>query len=360
MKILAGIDWVLFFSMLILASLGILMIYSTSIEADGVDYSFVIRQVFYVVFGIIVYLVITKIDYKLIAQSSFLLYALVVILLAITFFIGETTRGAVRWIDLKFVTIQASEIAKPIIILTLAHFFTKYPPRELKNVLVSFLIIAIPSFLVFLQPDLGNTLVLLSLWVVLVFAAGIKFLQATFFALVSILVIPMVWLFLRDYQRERLASFLNPEKDPLGSGYNLIQSIIAVGSGGLTGRGFGRGTQSQLNFLPEQKTDFIFATTAEELGFLGVGLILGAFAVIIYRITTLLNRSSDMLGSYIVLGVASMIVIHAFINIGMNIGLFPVTGITLPLLSFGGSSLLSVMISLGLVNSVAAHTKKTH
>lgn len=356
---LRGTDWILFFSMLFLASLSVLMVYSTSIEADGVDYSFVVRQASYVIFGIIVYFIITRIDYKLLSHFSFLLYASVVALLIATFFIGETTRGSVRWIDLKFITIQASEIAKPIIILTLAYFFSKYPPNQLKNVLASFLIVSVPALLVFLQPDLGNTLIILSLWVILVFAAGIKFFHIGLFALANLLIMPILWSYLRGYQRERLASFLSPEKDPQGSGYNLVQSIIAVGSGGLVGRGFGRGTQTHLNFLPEQKTDFIFATTAEELGFLGVSLMLGAFAVIIYRIITISKQNSDNLSSYIALGVASTIVIHTLINIGMNIGLFPITGITLPLLSFGGSSMLSVMISLGLVNSIAAHQEKS-
>lgn len=360
MNFFKGVDWILFFATLFLASLGILMIYSTSIEAEGVDYSFVARQSSYLILGIIIFFITTKIDYRLLAQFSFLFYMIVVILLLVTFFVGETTRGSVRWIDFNFITIQASEIAKPVVILTLATFFSKYSPNNLRNVAASLLIIAVPAFLIFLQPDLGNTLVLLGLWVIMIFAAGIKLILVALFAIISITILPFVWFLLKDYQKERLTSFLNQQEDPLGSGYNLVQSIIAVGSGGLTGRGFGRGTQSHLNFLPEQKTDFIFATTAEELGFLGVSLVLGSIALIVYRIVVIFNRCSDNIGSLVALGIGSMIVIHAFINVGMNIGLFPVTGITLPLLSFGGSSLLSVMIGLGLVNSVAVHTKRTH
>lgn len=358
-KFFNNIDWILFFSTIFLASLGILMIYSTSIEAEGIDYSFVIRQTFYLLLGVVVFFIISRIDYKLLAHFSSIFYVFVIALLLLTFIIGETTRGSVRWIDFSFITVQASEIAKPVVILALATFFSKYSPRKLTNVAFSFVIVAVPSFLVFLQPDLGNTLILLSLWVVLVFAAGIRFIHAALIAIVSSLTIPVAWTFLKDYQKGRVTSFFNPQEDPLGSGYNLVQAIIAVGSGGLTGRGFGRGTQSHLNFLPEQKTDFIFATTAEELGFLGVSLVLGALGVITYRICVIFSRCRDSLGSLIVLGVGSVIVIHAFINIGMNIGLFPVTGITLPLLSFGGSSLLSTMIGLGMVSSISIHSRKT-
>jgi rod shape determining protein RodA len=358
-KFFRGIDWVLFFSTLFLALLGILMIYSASIEADGIDYSFVIRQTSYLSLGVAAFFIISRIDYRLLAHFSTVFYVAVIALLLLTFIIGETTRGSVRWIDFNFITVQASEIAKPVIILALATFFSKYSPKKLTNVVISFVIVAVPSFLVFLQPDLGNTLIILSLWLVLVFAAGVRFLHLALIIIISSLTAPVAWTFLKDYQKDRLASFLSPQEDPLGSGYNLVQSIIAVGSGGLTGRGFGRGTQSHLNFLPEQKTDFIFATTAEELGFLGVSLVLGSLGIIIYRIYVIFTRCSDSLGSLVVLGVGSVIVIHAFINIGMNIGLFPVTGITLPLLSFGGSSLLSTMIGLGLASSISIHSRKT-
>lgn len=333
------------------------MIYSTSIGETSADYTFVLRQTTFLIFGIIIYLIITNIDYKLISQFSFLFYTVVILLLIITPLVGDSVRGSTRWIDLGIITIQASEIAKPVLILTLASFFAKYPPTQIKNVLISFVIVLIPATLVFFQPDLGNTVIILSLWLVLVFAAGIRIYVMISISLLSAVILPFMWLALKDYQQERLLSFLSSEKDLQGSNYNLVQSIIAVGSGGLFGKGLGRGTQSHLNFLPEQRTDFIFAATAEELGFVGVSLIIGAFALVIYRITLILKGSVDLLGSYIAVGVASVMIIHIFINIGMNIGIFPVTGITLPLLSFGGSSLISTMVSLGLVNSVLAYRK---
>ncbi len=333
------------------------MIYSASIEADGVDLTFVFRQIVFIVFGIFLYIIVAKIDYRILSQISFFLYAAVILLLLITFFLGENVRGSVRWIDLGLITVQASEIAKPILILTLATFLSRYPPENLRNTLVSLFIVLLPAGLVFLQPDLGNTVILMGIWIVLVFAAGIKFLHIIILAVFTGMIAPVIWNLLQNYQKQRVTSFLSPEKDPLGSGYNIVQSIIAVGSGGLTGRGFGRGTQSQLNFLPEQKTDFIFATTAEELGFLGVAIILGSFLLIIYKLYLIFNGVKDILGSLITIGVASLIVIHIFINVGMNIGVFPITGITLPFLSFGGSSFLSFMIALGLVNSVSAYSK---
>src|SRR3990167_6871063 len=358
MNFFRRIDWILLFSALLLSAIGTLMIYSTSIEASGIDYSFMSRQMSYLFFGLIIFFIVARLDYRLVTQFSFLLYGLVLVLLVLTFVFGDQTRGSVRWIDLKIITIQASEIAKPVIILTLAHFFSKYPSVYLKNVLVSFILVAVPAFLVFLQPDLGNTFILLSLWFILVFAAGMRLSHIFFAATSFLLVIPIVWNFLKGYQRDRIFSFLNPEKDPLGSGYNLVQAIIAVGSGGLFGRGFGRGTQSHLNFLPEQKTDFIFATSAEELGFLGVGIILVSLGVLVYRVLKIANQTKDHEGSLVALGVASLIVVHTFINIGMNLGIFPVTGITLPLLSFGGSSLISMLVSLGLVTSISVHKEK--
>lgn len=355
---LKGVDWILLFTAIFLSSLGLLMIYSASIEPEGVDLSFVFRQTIFLLIGVVLYLVVTNIDYRFIAQVSFFLYLAIVTLLVLTLLFGQEVRGSIRWIDLNIIAVQTSEIAKPVLILTLATFFSRYSVKKLRNVLVSFVITAIPVGLVFLQPDLGNASILMGLWVILVFAAGIRLFHILALSGFTVLVIPLLWSFLQDYQRERVFSFLDPQEDPLGSGYNIVQSIIAVGSGGLTGRGFGRGTQSQLNFLPEQKTDFIFATTAEELGFLGVSLILGSFAVVIYRILLVFNKVRDYLGSLITLGVVGMIVMHLFINIGMNIGMFPVTGITLPLLSFGGSSLLSFMIALGLVNSISVFSKK--
>src|SRR3989344_2065079 len=358
MKNLVGYDWILLLTTVFSASIGVLMIYSASIEADGVDLTFVNRQIAFLITGIILYLVIAKIDYRFMARISIFLYFFVIMLLILTFFLGQEVRGSVRWIDLKIITIQASEIAKPVLILTLANFFSRYPVQKLRNILLSFVITLLPAGLIFFQPDLGSTIIIIGLWIILIFAAGIRvshiILLIGFFSLIT----PFLWTLLQDYQKERLFSFVNPQKDPLGSGYNLVQSIIAVGSGGLTGRGFGRGTQSQLNFLPEQKTDFIFATLAEELGFLGFSLVIGSFVLIIYRISLVFNRVKDILGSLISLGVASLIIIHIFINIGMNIGIFPVTGITLPFLSFGGSSLLSFMIALGLVNSVSIYSTR--
>lgn len=357
-RFLKNVDLILLLTTIFLSSLGILMIYSASISPDGVDLNFVFRQAVFLLIGVILYLVVTNVDYRFLAQMTPFLYLVTIALLVLTLVVGQEVRGSVRWIDLNVFTIQASEIAKPVLILTLATYFSRYSVKKLRNIIVSFVIVAIPTGLVFLQPDLGNAVILTGIWVVLTFAAGIRVVHILALSVLTVLVAPLLWSFLQDYQKERVFSFLNPQKDPLGSGYNIVQSIIAVGSGGLTGRGFGRGTQSQLNFLPEQKTDFIFATTAEELGFLGVSLILGSFIVIIYRIYLVFSKVKDTLGSLITLGVVSMIVMHLFINIGMNIGIFPVTGITLPFLSFGGSSLLSFMIALGLVNSISAFSKK--
>lgn len=357
-KFFKGVDWILLLTTIFLSSLGLLMIYSSSISTDGVDLSFVLRQAVFLLVGVVLYLIITNIDYRFMAQAAFFLYLGTIGLLVLTLFFGQEIRGSVRWIDLNIITIQVSEIAKPILVLTLATYFSKYSIKKLRNILASFIIMAIPVGLIFVQPDLGNASILTGIWVILIFFSGIRVFHIIVFSTLSVLIAPVLWNFLLGYQKERVSSFLNPQNDPLGSGYNIVQSIIAVGSGGLTGRGFGRGPQSQLNFLPEQKTDFIFATTAEELGFLGVSLILGSFIIIIYRIYLVFSIATDSLGSLIPIGVVGILIMHLFINIGMNVGIFPVTGITLPFLSFGGSSIISFMISLGLVNSIAAFPSK--
>ena len=354
---LKKIDWFLFAPVLLLTAVGVLMIYSTSAVGSEKE-SLFIRQIFYAGLGIAIFLLAGRIDLKFFKQFSLILYVVSVVLLIITLFIGLETKGAVRWIDLGFITIQSSEIVKPVLVLTLANFFQNYPAKYFRNVILSFLIFAVPTLLVFRQPDLGNTIVLTFIWGSMVLASGINFKVLLGLVGAGILLLPLGWNFLADYQKNRLLSFLNPEVDPRGTSYNLVQSIIAVGSGQFAGKGFGRGTQSQLNFLPEQSTDFIFATTAEELGFIGVFIMVTLFVILILRILSISEKSKDSYYTLVGLGVASFIIVQIFINMGMNMGLVPITGITLPLISFGGSSLITVMLSLGFIQSIKRASKQ--
>jgi len=221
------------------------------------------------------------------------------------------------------------------------------------------MLIALPVFLIFRQPDLGSSLVLIFVWLGMMFVAGVPIRYFAIGAVVSAIFLPIGWHFLATYQKSRLTTFIDPLSDPLKSGYHLMQSIVAVGSGGLWGRGLGQGTQSQLRFLPESHTDFIFASLAEELGLVGSLLLLVLLACLLSRILRVSPQAVDKYGELISAGVFFMIAFQAFINIGMNIGLVPITGITLPLISFGGSSLLSTLLSLGLVASISNKTSKT-
>jgi rod shape determining protein RodA len=265
----------------------------------------------------------------------------------------------VRWIDFGFITLQGSEFAKPILILLFAFVFTRFDPKKLRTFVISLIVLIVPFGLIFSQPDLGSSVIVAGIWLSMAFVAGSSLLYLFVLLITPVVASPFIWNILKDYQKARIEIFLNPASDPLGRGYNVIQAIIAVGSGQLFGRGLGRGTQSHLNFLPEQKTDFIFATTAEELGFVGVFLLLALFGFLIYRLLRATQIITDPEGSLIVVGVAVTLLSQIFINVGMNLGILPITGITLPLVSFGGSSLVAVFILLGLAESVLVVSKKS-
>lgn len=355
-----GFDWVVLAAMLILIAFSVLTIYSTSFSENQVTQSLYIRQFLYAVVGLVGFFVISRMDYKLFAQLSILLYFTALVLLVLTFVWGLTTRGSTRWIDLGWVRLQPSEVIKPILIMVLAFYYSTRERITLKHFLTGFLIAAIPAALVFRQPDLGSAIIILGIWFVLTIISSTPWKYIVTFSLVGLLLLPIGYNFLHDYQKSRLTTFINPSADPLGSGYNIIQSIIAVGSGQVTGRGFGRGTQSHLNFLPEQHTDFIFATMAEELGFLGTTLVLGVFLLLLVRLVLIARDASDQFGMLVVNGIVVMILLQLFINIGMNVGLMPVTGITLPFISFGGSSLVAMIFSIGIAEAIARSRRQSY
>jgi len=335
---------------ILILSLGITVIFSSS-------QPLAFQQIFFALIGLAGFFAVRWFDYRVLSNYVKIFYGLALILLIVTWFIGFETRGSVRWISLGLINFQTSEFAKPVIILTLAWFWTKNPaswPAIFKSALL-----ALPVFfLIFIQPDLGTSLTILAIWAGMLIASNISIKKILVLFLAGLLVLPVSWFFMHDYQRERLVSFVSPEHDPQGIGFHAIQSTIAVGSGGIFGRGLGRGTQSRLQFLPEFRTDFIFAFIAEELGFFGSGILLTFYGLILFLIFRVINLSRDRFGELICVGVLSMLGVQIFINVGMNVGILPITGITLPLLSYGGSSLLSVLICLGFVSSVAKYTLK--
>lgn len=343
-------DWILLLAVILLTCLGILMILSTTLGESG-SYDLAIRQGIFALVGLGFLFTINRLDYQFLRPISLIFYIVSVVLLVLVFAYGVAAKGSVRWIDLGVFRFQPSELVKISCILLLADYMTIHNMKKLLNIAISALIAAIPAALIFLQPDLGSSLVLLAIWLGMILLTEVPkklFLAA---GLAILIAVPFAINFLQPYQRDRLVSFLDPSVDPLGSGYNVIQSTVAVGSGGLFGLGFGRGTQSHLNFLPEHHTDFIFATTAEELGLLGASLLLILLTIILFRLIRSIGRVS-FFGSLTLVGLFVLVAFQATINIGMNIGLAPVTGITLPFVSYGGSSLITLMAGIGLAESI--------
>lgn len=334
------------------------MVYSTTNADSGAQ--LLLRQGIFAGVGLVGMFALALYDYRNLRKLTPWIYLGVVITLLIVYFFGPVVRGSARWIDLGFFRLQPAEFAKLAMVIVMAKFLDVQGER-LKNfryIILSGVYLAIPMVLILIEPDLGSSLVVFAVWFgMLLFSKMDK--KHLMILIVAFLILAVIaWFFiLHDYQRQRVHTFLDPNSDPQGQGYNVLQSIIAVGSGELWGRGVGRGLQSQLDFLPERQTDFIFASTAEELGFVGSLVILGLFIVLFMRMIKTCQSARDNFGMYLSLGVFIMLLTQVVINIGMNIGIMPVTGIPLPLMSLGGSSLITTLLSLGLVQSVVARQK---
>lgn len=345
MKILTKLNWPITLASLLLLSIGILTIYSTSMELA-------LQQFLFACGGILIYLFVSQFDYRSIGSLIKPFFFLVGFLLILVLILGMETRGVVRWIPLGLFNIQPSEFAKVASILFLANFWANNLPSW-RNILQTVIWIAPLAILIFRQPDLGSFLTIFAIWLGMLLVTITSPKKVLMLFLFFVLTMPLSWFLLADYQKERFIGFLTPESDPLGRGYNLIQSTIAVGSGEVFGRGLGRGTQSRLQFLPEFRTDFIFASIAEELGFLGSIIILSLYLFLLTYCLKVAASAADTFGFLIAMGVVSMLLFQTVVNIGMNIGLLPITGITLPIISYGGSSLVATMVSLGMVASVS-------
>jgi rod shape determining protein RodA len=302
----------------------------------------------------VVLIIFSYLDYAILRAYSNFLYFFSIALLVATLFFGTTLRGTSGWLNIGFTYIQPVEIVKIFMIIFLAHFISEKRGElgEITSIITSFVLVSIIGFLVLLQPDFGSALVLYGVWFGMIFVSGIRKRFLLSFVVLGAVCAFIAWSLFAPYQKARIVNFLHPELDPQGTGYNVLQSIITVGNGGMFGRGFGYGSQSQLNFLPEKHTDFIFATIAESVGFVGVSIIFILFIVLFTRFFFIAGQSRDAFGYFLVVGVMVLFFIHFTINVGMNIGVMPVTGIPLPLISYGGSSLVSMMIACGIVMSV--------
>lgn len=315
------------------------------------------RHLLFSIAGISAFFFVSQIDYRTYIPLSKLFYILSILFLVLTFIFGEATRGSIRWIRIGSLTLQTSELIKPLMIISLAIFARKLNLGKISHLTFYITLALLPVFIVFLQPDLGSAMVLSVIGISIAIAKGVRLKIFVILFILASLLSPLLYKNLKPYQQERLNAYINPFSDPLGSGYSVIQSMIAIGSGKLVGRGLGHGTQSQLQFLPERHSDFIFASLAEELGFIGSILILVSYFVLLARLLQIARDAEDETGSLIITGVFLMLLFQIGVNIGMNVGILPITGITLPLISSGGSSMLSIMISLGLVHSVSLRKK---
>lgn len=341
MRLLKEIDLGLLFPVLGLLgiSLSILFIIAPSLFT---------QQVIFILAGFILLIFFTAFDIRFWKKIVFIIYLILIILLILTFF-GPEVRGSTRWIDFGFTRLQPSEIIKPFLIIVLARYFSEIKNNNFFAYLKSILLSTPIFLLIFKQPDLGNVLVLLFVLIALFIFRGASVRVLLIGSAVLFLVIPSLWLFLESYQKLRLISFVNPHGDPMGAGYNTIQSVITIGSGQFLGLGLGKGSQSSLNFLPEYHTDFIFAALTEQLGFLGAASVIIFYFIFLCRIIYIAKNCKDEFSRFVIVGIFSQIYIQTLINIGMNMGLLPITGITLPLISYGGSSIISTFISLGLM-----------
>jgi rod shape determining protein RodA len=354
-------DWWLFTCVFILTIFGILIIYSVGTSTESAGLIKFYKQIIFAVFGIIALLLISCIDYRFFSNYAYILYALGILILISVLF-SSPIRGTAGWFVLGPISIQPVEIAKIFLVIFLARFFSlqAFSMDRVKNIIISVMFVGIYVFLVLLQPDLGSALIFIALWIGFLLLSNANKKQLIILALIlAIIAISSWFIILKDYQKERILTFIDPSRDSLDTGYNVIQSITAIGSGKLFGRGLGLGPQSQLDFLPEQEADFIFAVICEELGFFGALMIIIFFTFIFYRIWNIAKNAHDDFTSYFAYGILIIIFFQSIINIGMNIGIMPVTGLPLPWISAGGSSLLVNMILIGLLESVYQHENLT-
>jgi len=329
----------------ILSILGIATFYS-------IDAHIFNQQLMYLFASLFAYFVFLNINYRIFIVYAKYMYWVMIFLLLLLFFIGLEARGSVRWIDVFGIRIQFSEVIKPFFIIFFATHLTQNSSRSIGKFLKSLLFVVPFFFLILKQPDLGNALIYIFVSLGMMFVYGFPWRYFLTLALLAILPFPLVFNFLHDYQKARLMTFIDVTSDPTGTSYNAIQALISIGSGGFFGKGLGQATQSILQFLPERHTDFIFATISESLGFVGGAFIIGLFAFFLFTLYMRSQQVHDELSHTIVIGFFFLFLTHVFVNIGMNIGLVPIVGITLPFVSYGGSSLLTNFIALGILSSL--------
>ncbi|MCX7982564.1 MAG: rod shape-determining protein RodA [Syntrophales bacterium] len=355
-RFLGHLNWPLAFLTFLLCVIGIVNLYSAGLSYDTKGtLPFYLKQCQWILIGSLLMICAVVTDYRLLVRYAYPLHALAVGLLLLVSLYGYATHGSQRWILIGGLCFQPSEVVKLTLILSLARYFSENYREEgysLRELALPFIILVVPFLFILHQPDLGTALMLAIIFASFIFFVRMKWKDLLALASMGVMGLLVLWFFLKDYQKERVLTFFNPDRDPLGAGYHIIQSIIAVGSGGLVGKGFLKGTQTQLKFLPEQQTDFVFSVLAEEWGFVGgVTVIIVFIALLRYGFRITLN-ARDYQGTLVAFGITMLIFWSVFINIGMVLGLLPVVGIPLPFLSYGGSAVVAFLSAMGLLLNV--------
>lgn len=358
LKALRYLNYRIFFVAAALLAVGLVFIFSATSQGSGIT-PFLYRQLLWAGFGLLLVWMIININFRVLGSLAYLFYGLSILVLVLVLTLGAVRKGAQGWFELGPITLQPAEMAKIGVIFILARYLSDRAPDRLKlrYVFIAMALAGVPMLLIMAQPDLGTALVLVPVFFGMLLTAGARIRHLAGIILLAAASMPVAWTFLQNYQRQRIIVFLNPSADPLGAGYNAIQSKIAVGSGGLFGKGWLQGTQSQLQFLPERHTDFIFSVLGEEWGFAGCALVLILYLVFILSGLRIAQESPDLFGKYLAAGLSLLIASHVIINTGMTIGIMPITGIPLPFLSYGGSHLVTVMVCLGFLENI--HLNKT-
>lgn len=349
------INWLLILLVTCIACIGFAMLYSA---ANGDWSPWAIRQATIYGFGVFLMLFIALVDIRLWLRYAYILYFIALLALVAVEFVGEERKGAQRWISLWLLDLQPSEPMKIVLVLALARYFHGISIEDIGRpsiLIVPLMMIAAPAALILRQPDLGTTVMLVAGGGIMFFLAGVRIWKFLAVIAAVLAAIPFLWNSLHDYQRQRVFTFLDPERDPLGAGYNIMQSKIAIGSGGFSGKGFLQGTQSHLNFLPEKQTDFIFTMLTEEFGLIGGALVLALYGAIMLYGLVIAMRARTQFSRLLAMGVVSTLALYVFVNVSMVLGLIPVVGAPLPLISFGGTAMLTVMIGFGWLMNVYIH-----
>jgi len=352
---LRHLDWVLNLAALTLLGVGLFFIYSAAYDQTlDAAKPFYQRQMAWAACGLVLFFLLMRWDYRKLVSLAPVWYVFGILFLTLVLFVGKTRMGAQRWLPLGAFAFQPSEFSKLTLILVLASYLSRFygQRHQLRYLMGALLLVVGPMLLILKQPDLGTALIYVPIFFGMLYLAEVPLKYLVGVAAMGVLSSPFLWFFLKEYQKNRLLIFLDPDQDPLGAGYHLIQSKIAVGSGGLFGKGWLHGTQNQLNFLPERHTDFIFSVLGEEWGYVRVCLILLGYFLLIFRVLHVAQKAQDLAGRLVAIGIALFLTTHVFINMGMTIGIMPITGVPLPLLSYGGTSLLTLFCSIALLQNI--------